>query len=359
MGKRGQSEIPAVIPIAIFGLLLIAAFYFLPIMKEIVNITEEVGFEANFLARDVAMVINTLYASPGNMIVTYDKNMKWFGLRIKDNVVGIHDETRPITELASYPFLADRHATVNEGSLAPRFAGEKISTNLVEKTKVKPVFARINDGLFMDQGDGSRAYSLHSLDCEVGKHGFKHIIVDAAHGADDGHVYNGRRESELTHVFGSSLELLLSTQIEDVFYTRMQDGRRKSTNDIQAASQKKEVDLIVSIHVGSAFAGKTIKAYYLKNSPKEILEVSKGLGCEILNNLLDVPSLSLEGVALIPLDEAQLIGGEGEGFVPLLRPDVAGLILEIGSLRDEASYAELTSTQTKSQLPGVIQDAIV
>tara|TARA_Y100000310_G_scaffold329775_1_gene400246 strand:- start:3412 stop:4254 length:843 start_codon:yes stop_codon:yes gene_type:complete len=279
--------------------------------------------------------------------------MKWFGLRIKDNVVSIHDQTKPISELATYPFLPDRHAIMNEGSLVADFDGEKVPENLNEDKKVNPVFARIEDGLFFIDRELAVPRSIHSLGCEVGEHSFGNVVVDAA---DDGYVHADRKESEITHIWGSSVELLISTKVKEVFYTRMDDGRRKRTSAIDAATAGKDVDLIVSLHVGAR--DHIAKAYYLKDSSEEIREQSRSLGCEILNGLVNLPELKLVGVALIPLDEGQYIGGEGADYTGILRPEVAGLILEIGNIQDDTSYALLTSTQTKSRLPAVIQDAI-
>lgn len=51
----------------------------------------ETSYEKNFMARDLALLIDTIYASPGELEYTYDMKGYKFDLEIKDGYVNVYD----------------------------------------------------------------------------------------------------------------------------------------------------------------------------------------------------------------------------------------------------------------------------
>ena len=64
------------------------AFVVLVALLQFVNgIIEQTIFEKNYLARDIALLVNTLSAAPGNIIYTYNEDTSKFLLEFNENAI--------------------------------------------------------------------------------------------------------------------------------------------------------------------------------------------------------------------------------------------------------------------------------
>jgi N-acetylmuramoyl-L-alanine amidase len=359
MGKRGQTELPTVLPIAIFGLLLVVGFFYLQTLKEIYDIQDETGYEVTFLVNDIPTVINVLYGVPSNMIVVYDKNMKWFSLDFAKDTVRLFDETVNASLRATKRLTPDTHTVLNERSLTPTFSGEKRRDTLI--SGIQPVFARIGDGILISDMSATVDYSLHYLSCKSDRVGrFSDIVVDAAHSKQfPGYVVGKRKEFELASRLGESVALQLDTPDDvTVYYTRDTDGNRKPDSAIEQVIRNGKTDLVLSLHAGKG-KGNVVKFYYLQNAEESIATLSKSLGCRIANTLLSFPDLGIEGVSLIPLDASQRIGGEVDSYTGVLDPTIPGLLLEFGDLEEDRSYALFENPSTLSMIVEGVRKGVV
>lgn len=179
--KRGQYHPGAILLIPLISLALVFGFFFLPVLADIMGIQETTYFEKNFLVRDMATVINALYASPGNIIVNYDKSTYWFSYEFNKDNVAVFDETSTLKMKTRYPIISDG-LNFNPTELNAKFNNEdKFPNNL--KEKVKPVFAKINDEIFIDEKLNKNINELKCIDIEpINILQDKIILVDAGHG---------------------------------------------------------------------------------------------------------------------------------------------------------------------------------
>lgn len=88
----------------------------------------ETSYEKNFMARDLALLIDTIYASPGELEYTYDMKGYKFDLEIKDGHVNVYDSGFKSPQ--SYRF-AEKEDIEIEGFRTP--AGAPSAVKFVKK----------------------------------------------------------------------------------------------------------------------------------------------------------------------------------------------------------------------------------
>ena len=79
------------------------------------NLAGKITFDQDYLARDLALVLNTVYASPGNIEVSYSIPKKNdFLFIIEDGLVIVRQGNDVLNE-RSYPFQEDTYVESNLG----------------------------------------------------------------------------------------------------------------------------------------------------------------------------------------------------------------------------------------------------
>ena len=79
------------------------------------------AFEKNYLARDSALLINTIYASPGDIEYSYPYKTDNFIFDFKKNKVGVYEQHEAIEGgIIEYPFAEDTTYTFFYTKLLPR-----------------------------------------------------------------------------------------------------------------------------------------------------------------------------------------------------------------------------------------------
>ena len=71
--------------------ILVFLFYAYIMYSFVNDVNNSTIFEKNYIARDIAMVTNTLYASPGYVSYDYPENISRYQINIKSNKVRIKD----------------------------------------------------------------------------------------------------------------------------------------------------------------------------------------------------------------------------------------------------------------------------
>lgn len=98
------------------------------ILYEIINNEAENGvFVKNYLARDSALLINTIYSSPGNVEYDYTEKTGAFVFDIRQNSVEVYlpSETTEGGKI-SYPFAEDKTLILSYSTIQPTSADSKL-----------------------------------------------------------------------------------------------------------------------------------------------------------------------------------------------------------------------------------------
>lgn len=345
--KRGGANLPAMVLVVLFSLLIVYAVFYPTVSRKIMEIKEKTFFEKNFLVKDIATLINTLYSSPGDIMVNYDKDTHWFSYEFKEDEVAIFDKTP--TFKTTYPIINNSFLDFYPITLNAKFHTEERSKKNL-KEKVRLTFAKINDDIIIDQ-DLKR--DINEIKCKniepLGQD--KIILIDAGHGGyDEGIVANNVKEKDITGSIGFSLYQSLGIRH---FFTRdnikgsVKEQIRKveyrNKEKIIVEVDKNNIEIIISIHIGNyKDNSNNVKAYYSIESGEDIQIKSKKLACEILNELVRKEELEITGISIIGIYPEDYEGAE------ILVKDKIAILLEIGNLRNERSVNILTQ-------PGNIQ----
>ena len=99
LGKKAQVEHEFYYIIAqMFLIVLIAVALF----TFIDDVADQTLFEKNYLSKDIALIVNSIYASPGDVSYTYPGDIKNFIIDFKPGQVYVYEEFEQYEELA-YP----------------------------------------------------------------------------------------------------------------------------------------------------------------------------------------------------------------------------------------------------------------
>jgi len=109
LGKKGQEAEHEVIQTVIEAIMLAVFVYIL--FTFVSDIRGNTIFEKNYFARDLAMMVNTVYASPQDLVYVYPDNTSRFYITIKDNKVRIHESALEAEEIDKIYWYADENQT--------------------------------------------------------------------------------------------------------------------------------------------------------------------------------------------------------------------------------------------------------
>jgi len=103
--------------IDIIILLMVLSFIF----SYIGEVGEQTSFQKRFLANDLALMVDTLYASPGNIYINYPQNTLWFGVSFTTNQVEVFEKEKdsPNLKETAY-FLEDKNVDFVYESFIPK-----------------------------------------------------------------------------------------------------------------------------------------------------------------------------------------------------------------------------------------------
>lgn len=88
IGKRAQAEHEQLF--IIFEVVVFAFFMYI-LLSFVKDVEESRILEKNYLARDMAMMVNTLYATPQNVVWIYTENTTDYSVGIGNNLVTVQD----------------------------------------------------------------------------------------------------------------------------------------------------------------------------------------------------------------------------------------------------------------------------
>ena len=339
--KRGY-HLATVTLVPAICLLLVFGFFFVPLLLDIMGIQETTYFEKNFLIRDMATLTTTLYASPGNIIVDYDKDTMIFNYEFNKEAVAIIDETLVIDKKTGYKVISDG-LNFNPAILNAEFySEEKTKKNL--KERVKPIFAKINDRIIIGKVIDMNINELDCMNTEItGKN--KIVLVDAGHGGwDEGVVASNIKEKDITGSIGFSIHQKIGG-----YFTRDNIGgpvneqiRRVEYNTkekIIPQINANNINMIISIHAGSYDDdSNNVKAYYSIESDEHVQSQSKRVACKVLNELINKEELEISGISMVPIYPEDYEGGD------ILVKDKVAVLFEIGNLQNNKGVSMLTNS---------------
>ena len=90
--------------------LILAFIVILALLNFVSDVAEQTIFKKHYLARDISLLVNTLYAAPISADYTYDEDMKELILEFSENRISIYGEGEEEGVRPFYLFGEDKRA---------------------------------------------------------------------------------------------------------------------------------------------------------------------------------------------------------------------------------------------------------
>jgi len=317
------------IQIIIIIMILVACMSYLNSVKK------NTLFEKMYLSRDVALMMNTIYAAPENVKVEYfaaNANLSDYTFESKDYYVIVNEKGKDIAHAKYYKYATD--LTFEEDF--PLITNADLIMFLKNNNKV--------------QVDEETPDTISDFFCSpvIPGNNDPYVIIDPGHGdnplfdlGDPGYVTDDIQESTFT------------TQISEVLNAGFDyDVTRPSDYYItmfERLSVLSRADVIISIHLGNySEQENAVKAFISAESEKK--QESITLACHILNNFAKNSQFD---VAIIPVVVSEL---SNEDPKLVLLADKVAVLLEIGNINNKESIELLDVYEIAAAINKGIKD---
>ena len=277
----------------------------------------------DYLAKDMALVIDSLFSSPASILINYTENTLDYSINFNEDSVIVH---HPDSYSKTRKFIGSKTS--------------KIDATLKEPDKIR--FAKIGNEILIDNVVQANLNTLTCDELTGEKLTNKKILIDLGYEKQDIEtskeiclIANSfianiiKKEDDTSKGFDSSN--ILSTMKFDVGEPKLIYCEDMSESDIPT-----DADVIISLRAGKNkdAAKNNIKAFIVSGSEKE--KESKKLACLIINSILEnkaLDKIKITGVSIVPVDFDLVDVDFKEG----IKDDIF-VILEIGNT--ESGYGK-------------------
>ena len=265
----------------------------------------------DFYARDIALMVDLMYASPSNLNYLYaikSAEGELFNINSSKFFVEVSGKNYPRAE--SYEFYANSGMQMLSMNVK-EFAG------FLRFSKEGPMLSASSEG----KGN-SAAINCPSIKTSLSGWKGTKVAIDAAHGGDDRGFINSKEENfyEAERTRTIAMTLGNTPYLTNHVFTRETGGMA----DGERLEKAREGGIAISIHAGSSadINENFVKAYFNGGSDKEIREKSAKLGCMIINSILSNEKIKgINGASIVP------------SYLPVIPKDRVGVMLELGNIQ--------------------------
>jgi N-acetylmuramoyl-L-alanine amidase len=333
-GKRGTGDVSHHAYLVVFELILVASV-FLALMGYVKSLEENTLFEKSYLSKDLALLMNTIYASPSQVSYVYSAkfDLSRFNFVFQDSAVTVYE----VFGSASNSFGSADSRNIKGAKIYYPF-GSDANIKFGAPTISNPnalLFSFADSSVTISSGD-----IVSSLFCPevVTKDSSAHkVVIDPGHGIDTrfgpsgtglgaglADPSTGVREQDLVKAIAVSLSGVLQQDGYETGLARQNDDY-VSMQDRLAIASADDVSIVISIHVSKG-PSDTARAYIFSNSASSIK--SEKLACFILKEL-SLKFRNITKAEIVFLDSGDLI--DGSPF-SILNSKKVSVLLEIGSI---------------------------
>ena len=241
-----------------------------------------------YLAKDIALSIDSVFASPGNIIVNYTGNLANYSVDLTADSVKVYKEP-------------------NDGITRKFVPSENVEVNgITLKKKQNIFFKKTGNEIFMDDSAHANLniLSCDKLDEKKEKLKNKKILIDPGYGED-----NIEESTKICNIGNSLISNIIIEGFDplNILSTIKFDvGEPKSLycEAISKSGAPNDADVIISFKAGEYDNEKNnIKAFIISGSKKE--KESRALACKIINSIINnkrLNSINIDGISIVPVD---------------------------------------------------------
>jgi N-acetylmuramoyl-L-alanine amidase len=287
-----RAQVTVAVYFRIFEILLLAVVI-AAVGMEVKNAKDSGIYQQKFLARDIALVMDSVSNARGNLIYFYNPplaSLSRFTVDLRNNRASVDNEYWPYAINAFLQFVPPVLAQ-------PTGITIQKTGNAIAVSTLKPADVSFN-GLL--------------LECPAAPSMPATIVIDPGHGVnsatgegDKGFEAQGTTEADAMRLTAAALSTYLKNAgVRTVIGTRAFDvGEAKNIQERTAVINTYNDAWIISLHAGVADArNNVIKAFVNKDADT----ATYGVACRTLNALATAYALNITGTAVIPVDLSQL-----------------------------------------------------
>lgn len=306
MKKRGAETLTLVYALELIAGVVIA----LLIIHVATSYGKGEAINKKYLAKDMALQLNTLYAIPGNAYIVNSENMEKFSIRFTEEIVEVYEFEKDPTR-GIYPYVRTANSKLDINFDKPKQLVLIKDGNEIKVQETIPEFKKITCPEVNTKDLNWRAN--------------KNIIIDPGHGYDEESVK--LKESDITTNIADSL----TVHLWGTNYKLTRDWNYAVTvNDRLDIIESEKADMIISIHIGSySDKDNIVYAYIPKNSDKE--RENWKLACLILNSLNE--KFDIDETKIIRENIKDLESTDPKQILKF--SDKVSVLLEIGNLQSK------------------------
>ena len=272
-------------------------------------------FEKRFLSKDMALLLDTLYASRGNSVFVYGNSLN-FSFDFRDSRAGVYNKPRDIKKYTTNSvYLFTESSSVD-------FSDKEL---ISEKKALKPIFAKLGSSILVKDKD-EFFYDINEIKCYSKKKLFsaKEKILAIVSFSGRGNV------SEITN----HLYAMAQSNFKHI-YLQEEAG---ASGDLGG-------DIIIGVAIGDFSRG--FKAFI--SSDSEYFYNSESLACSILDSIMENKELKN-----LITDDAQQISIVPVEGIEALKKERIGVLLEIGkTYASDSSVNRLIALSINEGIKGV------
>ncbi len=308
MKKRGAETLTLVYALELIAGVIIA----LLIIHVATSFGKGEAINKKYLAKDLALQLNTLYAIPGNAYIVNSENMGKFSIRFTNEFVEVYEFEKDPTR-GIYPYVKTENSNLDVNFDKPKQLVLVKDGNKIIVQETIPEFKKVS------------CPEINTKDLNWRTN--KKIIIDPGHGYDEKSAK--LEESKITTDITDSLK----AQFLGSKYKLTRDGNYDlSVNDRLGRIENENPDMVISLHVGNyPDKDNIVYAYVPKTSDKE--RENWKLACLILNQLTE--EFDIDETKIIREDISKLNPNDPKQVLKF--DNKVSVMLEIGNIKSEKS----------------------
>src|SRR3989344_1957898 len=141
--KKAQGEVAEESLQPIFAVSIAIFVMLLQLLSQINVLKQYTIFEKGFLERDASNVIDSLYASPNNIVLDYDKDTKWFSFIFGKNSVNTYEKQDILhPDNIAYYFTPDKKILMSSQELKAVLKDKEIGKKITEEDLIEGIDIR-------------------------------------------------------------------------------------------------------------------------------------------------------------------------------------------------------------------------
>ena len=316
--------------------LVISIVVFIMLLSYVDRVGESLTFERDYLAKDISLLIESIYASPSSLVLKYPQNTFWFDYKFEDNKVTVSE--KGLGKKSPYEFISDKNMDFEEKTISPKkefkdkrsFMEKYFSPStmfsvhkpkLPEGASISLYFLKDNKRLAIDKNELSlRPNKLICSDVITQENIKEKTLL-----IDQGDWNKNDKRPEITAAIAFSIYSSTKDKFKEIKHTRIGELEDLKTERTDTTTIKENIassDMIIAFNIGSYKDQRNvIKAYYSSESNDELKEKSKKLACLIMNKILINEKLgNIDGISITESDNS------------LIENDKVSVLFEIGNI---------------------------